>query len=77
MTLALLHALRDIGLGLLIAGLFAAGIYLVTVDDRGRIEREDLADFEHWAVEQRTPDWQWPDRPPRAEYVVKRKERTR
>lgn len=78
---AVLHALRDIGIGLAIAGMVALIAYLISEADRKakeQIEREDLADFEAWQA-QYERDWQFPKpwRLPAAEYVAKPKTRVR
>lgn len=82
MTLALLHALKDLGIGLAIAAMVALIVWLIVEADREareELEREDLAEFEEWEREQRVPDWQWPvpPAPLRAEYVAKPKARVR
>ncbi|HET7455410.1 MAG TPA: hypothetical protein VFJ76_07815 [Solirubrobacterales bacterium] len=82
MTLALLHALKDIGIDLAIVGMVALIVWLIAETDREvrkQLEQEDLEAFEQWASEQKAPDWQWPDPPAplRAEYVAKPKARVR
>jgi hypothetical protein len=80
--LALLHTLRDIGIGLLAVGFVAFLLWLQARYERNHladIEREDLEDFKrHFPIAQ-TRDWEFPERwiAPTSEYVAKPKERIR
>jgi hypothetical protein len=81
-TLALLHTLRDIGIGLCIAVTVALALRWEARSERKHaelVEQEDLEDFtREWPIAQ-TRDWEWPTRPDaaRSEYVAKPKERAR
>lgn len=82
MTLALLHTLRDIGIGLCVVGTVAFALWLEGRRERihkARVEREDLEDFAAYVAGLYTRDWEFPPtwKPPAKEYVAKPKGKVR
>jgi len=81
--LALLHALRDMAIGLCFAGLVALLLHWGAKSERkhaAQVEQEDLADFaEHMRQQSHPRDWEFPAKwhPPAKEYVAKPRGRVR